>query len=192
MKRHTRTTIAIAIGVVLTLTGCSTRSEDTTTKAAAAATTTTSAHDHESGDTVEVTAIDYAYIDLPSEAKVGTAFTLNNKSEAELHEMVAFRLPDDETRAVHEIMMLPQEEANAILEPGLTTVILAPPGGDNIVPVGDGILHEPGRYAILCFIPTGIAPQAYLDAVAATGEPPTSDDPPHFVHGMMGEIVVTE
>ncbi len=89
-------------------------------------------------------------------------------------------------------MQLPPDESEAILEPGLTTVILAPPGGGNIVPVGDGTLSEPGRYAILCFIPTGIAPQEYLDAVAATGEPPESELPPHFVHGMMGEIIVTE
>lgn len=185
----------IALGIItaaVVATGCSSGAASTTTTTAAPTTTIAPTTTHAHAETVEVTAIDYAYVDLPAEAAAGTAFTLNNTSGAELHEFVAFKLPDDETRGVHEIMMLPPEEANAILEPGLTTVILAPPEGDNIVPVGDAVLHEPGRYAILCFIPTGIAPQEYLDAVAATGEPPTSDDPPHFVHGMMGEIIVTE
>lgn len=166
--------------------GCASESAEQTTTTFEPTTTEASAQ------SVEVTAVDFAYIDLPAEVEAGTAFTLNNEAESELHELVAVKLSEDETRSVGELVMLPMEELGAIVEAGLTTVILAPPGGENIVPVGDGTLQEPGRYAIICFIPTGIAPQEYLDAVAETGEPPMSDSPPHFVHGMLGEVTVTE
>lgn len=60
--------------------------------------------------------------------------------------------------------------------------------------VGDGTLSEPGRYAIMCFIPTGVDPQVYVEASAATESgPPQSEGagPPHFVNGMRTELTVT-
>ncbi len=178
-------TIVAVLGIVAAGCGGDAAAETTTT---VEATTTTESE----APAVEVTAIDFAFVDLPSEVEAGTTFTLNNTAESELHEFVAVRLADDETRSVGELVMLPMEELGPIVDSGLTTVILAPPGGDNIVPVGDGTLSEPGRYAIICFIPTGIAPQEYLEAVAETGEPPSSELPPHFVHGMFGEVTVIE
>ena len=57
-------------------------------------------------------------------------------------------------------------------------------------PVGDGTLDEPGRYAIMCFIPTGVAPDVYLEAAAESeeGPPDVGGGPPHFVHGMHAEL----
>ena len=68
----------------------------------------------------------------------GTALTLTNHSTAELHEIVAFRLPDDETRSVAELMALPDtgalEAAIAVGPPAL--VMLAPPGQQGFAALG--------------------------------------------------------
>jgi hypothetical protein len=72
--------------------------------------------------------------------------------------------------------------------------MLQPPGApDPIVAVGDVDLAEPGRYALLCFIPIGADPQEYLDAIAADGggKPEgVADGPPHFTAGMYAELTV--
>jgi hypothetical protein len=73
-------------------------------------------------------------------------------------------------------------------------VLLQPPGSDEqIVAVGDGTLTEPGRYVLMCFIPTGADPDEYLAAAAASdGEAPTgvAGGPPHVVNGMYAELQV--
>ena len=61
-------------------------------------------------ETVEVTAVDYAYEGLPASIPAGTQLTLRNEADAELHELVAFRLPDGETRSVEELVALPPDE----------------------------------------------------------------------------------
>jgi hypothetical protein len=142
---------------------------------------------------VNVVAVDFEFRDLPERVAAGTRFTLANQAPTELHEIVAVRLPDDEERPVAELLGLPPEELEAMMasgEPDL--VILAPPGGDAVVAVGDGTLTEPGRYAFLCFIPTGVDPGAYLAAAAASegGPPQLEGGPPHVVHGMFAEVVV--
>ena len=56
--------------------------------------------------------------------------------------------------------------------------------------VGDGKLTEKGRYAVICTIPTGADPQAYLNAPPSDGPPNVPGGPPHLVNGMFGEITV--
>jgi hypothetical protein len=90
---------------------------------------------------------------------------------------------------------LPEAELGAIIgaaEPA--TVLLAEPGGEQIPAVGDGTLTEPGRYLILCAIPTGVDPAVYLKAAAesAGGPPQVEGGPPHFVNGMFAEVTVVE
>lgn len=146
----------------------------------------------DTGDAVvEVGLTDYAFVDLPETVPAGTRLTVANTADEELHELVAFRLPDEEDRTVAELAELPPGELMPALgEPA--AVLLAEPGGDPIPAVGDGTLSEPGRYAIMCFIPTGADPQEYLEAAAASEEGPPEVDggPPHFVHGMFGELAV--
>lgn len=172
--------LAATIGVLgVVLAACSGTATDTTTTAAAAI--------------VEVTAMDFAYTGLPATVTAGTQFTLVNTSDTELHEFVAVRLADDDTRTIEEILALPPEELGALFS-GVSTVLLAPPGVDEVIPaVGDGTLEEPGRYAIVCAIPTGANPEEYLAAAATSEGPPRVDGgPPHFVQGMFGEVTVTE
>ena len=146
---------------------------------------------------IEVTAIDFAFEDLPDSVPAGTQLTLANSASSELHEIVAFRLPDDEARPVAELMALPPEEMGALFAGEPAMVLLTSPGGgagDQIAAVGDGTLDEPGRYLLLCAIPTGVSPEVYLAAAAESGGGPPEIEgggPPHFVHGMWAELTVT-
>ena len=146
----------------------------------------------EADDVVEVRMVDFGYDGLPDSVAAGTRLTVVNDAESELHEVVAFALPDDEQRPVSELTDLaPGELIQALGEP--VTVLLAAPGGDQIPAVGDGTLDEPGRYAIMCFIPTGADVQEYLEAAADPeheGPPQVEGGPPHFVHGMFAELLV--
>lgn len=139
---------------------------------------------------LEVVMDDFHYGDLPSAVPAGTRISVSNSSETELHEFVAFRLPDDEERPTEEIVA---GDLGALLgssEP--TAVLLAPPGGEQIAAVGDGTLDEPGRYLIVCVIPTGADPDEYLAAAATSDGPPdVAGGPPHIVNGMFAELVVT-
>ncbi len=154
--------------------------DDTTTPTAAAG-------------VVEIEAVDYSFENLPARVPAGTRLALTNAANAELHELVAFRLADDETRSAGELMQLPESELGGIIGAGPpAAVLLATPGSEQIAAVGDGTLSAPGRYLLICAIPSGADPSAYLEAAAASGgEPPQVEGgPPHFVHGMFAELVV--
>ena len=178
-----RTFAAMAVGAAALLSaGCTSDAEQ------AAPTTTTHRH-----DPVEVTAVDFDFQHLPRSVPAGTRLTLRNQAPSELHELVAFRLADDEDRTVDELLALAPDELGAVLGAAPPeTVLLAPPGGEQVAAVGDGTLDEPGRYLVMCSIPTGVAPADYLAAAAASdGAPPqVPGGPPHFVHGMAAELTV--
>lgn len=170
--------LAAVAGLALGLAGCS----DDDTAAAA-----------DEPPVIEVRAVDFAFEDLPDRVPLGTTLTLVNDAPSELHELVAVRLGDDEDRAADELVSLPPPEMGATLfadEPAM--VLLAAPGGEQITAVGDGTLTEPGRYLVLCIIPTGVDPDVYLAAAAETEEGPPQVDggPPHIAHGMYAELVV--
>ena len=141
-------------------------------------------------ETIAVTAVDYAFQGLPDVIGAGSKISLTNEGQ-EPHELVAMRIPDDETRSVEELLALPEDQLFAVFggEPEPATVILAAPGETDMpgAVVGDGTLTEPGRYAILCFIPVGSDPSV-LDPNAEG--PPESENPPHAAHGMWAEVTV--
>lgn len=142
--------------------------------------------------TVEVRALDFEYGGLPEQVAPATAFRLVNDSPTELHELVAVRIADADERPVGEIV------ANG-LEPLLTSgppamvLLAAPDGAAQVVAVGDGTLTEPGRYAIICMIPTGADPAEYLAAAAQSqdGPPDVAGGAPHIAHGMFAEVTVS-
>lgn len=133
---------------------------------------------------------DFHFGDLPDEVPAGTRLTIENTSTSELHELVAFRLPNGDDRPIDEIV---GGDLTALLRSTPpATVLLAAPGGDQIAAVGDGTLEVPGRYLLLCAIPTGADPDEYLAAAATSDGPPQVDGgAPHFVNGMFDELVVT-
>ena len=157
--------------------------------AAEAPTTTAEA---EAPAVVEVTAVDYGYEGLPSTIDAGSRLTLANASANEIHELVAFRIADDETRSIEELVALPPEELLGLVGPEPTMVLLTPPDGEQIAAVRDGTVSEPGRYGVICVIPTGADPVEYLEAAAESeGGPPQVDGgPPHITQGMFAEFVV--
>ena len=138
---------------------------------------------------LEVVMDDFHYGDLPNEVPAGTRISVGNDSETEIHEFVAFRLPDDDTRPVEEIVAGDLGPLLGGSEPA--AVLIAAPGGEQIPAVGDGTLDEPGRYLILCIIPTGADPAEYLEAAATSDGPPQVDGgPPHVANGMFAELTV--
>jgi len=143
-------------------------------------------------DTVTVTGSDYRF-DLPKSVKAGTTLTLKNSSSKELHEMVVLKLPDTEKRSADELVKLPEAQFDAI-SPGPPALVRFRPPGDapEIPALGDGKLTEKGRYLVICAIPVGTDPAAYLKAAeAARGGPPQGfNGAPHFTMGMYGEITV--
>lgn len=71
--------------------------------------------------------------------------------------------------------------------------LATPAGSDEPIPaVGDGNLTEPGRYAMVCFIPQGVDPQAYMDAAESSGDGPphVAGGPPRATLGMYAELAV--
>jgi hypothetical protein len=173
----------LAFGLLLAACG----GEDTTATTAAPATTTTEAE-----NVVEVGMHDFAFVGLPASVPAGTRLTVSNHAEAELHEVVVFKLADGDERKAADLVTLPPHELEAALGAPVA-VLLAAPGGDQIPAVGDGTLSEPGNYVLFCFIPTGVDPQVYLEAAAQSeGGPPQIEGagPPHFVHGMFADLVV--
>ena len=141
------------------------------------------------GVVVEVTAKDWAFERLPVSIEAGTKLSLVNEGD-EPHELVAIRIPDGESRGVNELVRLPEDELAVAFggAPEPSTVILAASGTtDTPGPVmGDGTLTEPGRYAIVCFLPVGSD-----DSILESEGPPEGDAPPHVSQGMFAELVVT-
>lgn len=157
-------------------------------------TTTTTAAAPAAGETVKVKGVDYKFEGLPDEIAAGTKVEFSNGSAKELHEFVAMKIPDSETRPVAELVKLPESEMDAIFGSGPpATVLLAPPGGGaTITAVGDGTLSAPGRYMIGCFVPTGADPAAFLAALEnSEGPPDVAGGPPHVANGMFAELKVT-
>ena len=190
-----RTAVLIVLGA-LALSACGDDAEGET--AATTATTessetteppapTTAAEAEPSVLTVEMA--DFRYDGLPDEVPAGTRIEVTNASDAEIHEFVAMRLADDDDRLMSAIV----GDLEALLTSGPpAAVLLAPPGGDQIAAVGDGTLAEPGRYVIVCVIPTGADPAEYLAAAAENDGPPQVDGgPPHVMNGMYAELTVT-
>lgn len=180
---------ALAAALALGLAACG--DDDDSTAAADPPPGADGGDDAAGDEVVEVVAVDFAFEGVPDAIDAGTRLTLRNDAESELHELVAFRLDDDDTRTIEEIMALPPEEMQAALGEAPSTVVLAAPGGDAIPAVGDGSLTEAGRYALICMIPTGVDPDEYLTAAQTSDGPPdVGDGPPHIVHGMYAELEV--
>jgi hypothetical protein len=139
---------------------------------------------------VTLTAVDYAYEDVPETIAAGSVISLANQGE-EPHELVAFHIPDDETRAIEELLALPEGSEPPVEFAG---VVVALTDGEVFHPEGAPVtLTEPGRYAFVCFLPTGITDEQIRQIAASTGpgeEPSFPAGAPHFTQGMWTEVTV--
>ena len=193
MQRHMLAGLALA----LALTACA----DTDDPEAAAATgddTTeapaeTTEADAGGGEVVEITAVDYAFEDVPETVPAGTELTLVNEAEGEVHEMIVYRVDDAQTMTLEEIVQGAAEDDGPAPE-WLTFagMDVALPGESGLAPEGPLVLDEPGRYLLLCFIPTGADPAAFEEAITseATAPPQVDGGPPHVAQGMAAELRV--
>jgi hypothetical protein len=178
VSSRTRTAALIGLTVTLGLTACGDEAADAS-----------------GPQTIAVTGTDYAFEELPDQVTAGSTLTLTNASDAEVHEIVAIRINDASDLSVDELVELPDEELDDHLAPGPpATVIVAMPGDDGIAVVGDGTLTEPGRYALVCFIPTGADPGELLAAFESEqdGPPDIEGGEPHALLGMYAELRVVE
>lgn len=128
---------------------------------------------------VEVLMVDYAFEELPDTMEPGlTAIRARNDGE-ELHELVLFRIDDDVDASIEELLELPEDEVDEMIE--FHGFAVAAPG-EEAVTFAD---LEPGRYGMICFIPVGTTSMEDL--------PEEDDDvtgPPHFTQGMVAEFEV--
>ena len=125
-------------------------------------------------DELGVTAVDYNFDGAPDELSTGYHVVEFSNEGQEQHEMFALRFNEGTTETIGELFELPEDEVFGKITPVNAT--FAPPGGSSAVSWN---LSEPGRYAIVCFIPTG-----------SVGEN-EGDGPPHFTQGMVHEFTVT-
>ena len=145
------------------------------------------------GEAVEITAVDYAFEDVPESVAPGTELTLANVSTSEVHEMVVFRVDADRTMPLDEIVRMAEESDGPPPEwLQFAGVDIAMPGESGVAPEGPVVLDESGRYLLLCLIPTGADPAAYEEAMTsgATDGPQIDGGPPHVAEGMAAELVV--
>ena len=145
--------------------------------------------------TVIVDGIDYGFENLPAEVPAGTALTFRNTSDVEFHEMVVMRIPDEESRSVGQLAALPPDESDAIFAGAMPALVsVAAPGEEGMAVVGDGTITEPGRYAVVCFIPVGADPAVVMEAMQSESSTPPDigDGAPHISQGMYAELTVSE
>lgn len=189
-QRGRRAVAAATMALVLVGAACGDDDGPRDITARAESTTTTAAEGRDA--TVAVTAADYRFVDLPAEVEAGSRLAMRNESAGELHELVAMRLADDESRSAEELVALPEQELRSLFAGPPALVLVAPPGEEGFAAVGDGTLVAAGRYLVVCFIPTGADPAAYLDALKASpGQPPSvPGGAPHFTSGMYAELTV--
>ena len=130
-------------------------------------------------DTIEVSAVDYSFQNLPTTFEAGrTSFAFTNDG-AEIHEMVVVRINDDVTESLEELFAGPEEEVLTKVQ--FAGVMFGAQGGTDT----ETIELTPGRYAAVCFIPVGTT-----DMTALEGEQEPSG-PPHFTAGMQAEFTVS-
>lgn len=144
--------------------------------------------------TVSVSAVDYAYEDVPASISAGSKIALKNNSDKEVHEIVVQKIAEGEERSIDVLASLPEEEAGKVAT--FVGVVVAFPGAEGVYPEGEFTLDEPGRYGFFCFIKTGADPAAYQkaaeDAAAGIEFDPNKIEggAPHVTQGMYAEVTV--
>jgi hypothetical protein len=106
---------------------------------------------------IEATGVDYRFEDVPDTTAVGSGMTFRNASDVEAHQLILIRLPEDEDRPVTELAQLSREELGPTLD-HVVGVSVAAPGEEGRLATGELTFDEPGRYALLCLVPTGADP----------------------------------
>jgi len=152
---------------------------------------------------IEVTTADYSFTGLPTEIGAGPAIVSMDNTGEEFHEVAFYRVNDDVTESLGELLALPEEEVETkVTRKGGA---FGPPGATSFGTVN---LDEAGRYVVICALPQGMTPEAVEQFEAAEGTTPEGSapegtepegsapgdspfGPPHFTLGMVQELTVT-
>ena len=104
---------------------------------------------------VDITATDHAFAGIPAVAEAGKTLIRITNQGTEYHEAVLQRISAGETRSVEEILAIPEGSGDLLDYAGSA---FAPPG------LGSWTVVDlvPGRYAAMCFIPTGATTEEEL------------------------------
>jgi plastocyanin len=145
--------------------------------------------------TIAVTGEDYSFEGVPDVVASGAELTFTNGSGGEAHEMVVLKIADLETRTVEELLQLPEDESDTLVE--FQGILFALPGEAGTEPGAEATsitVTAPGRYALVCFIPQGADPAAVVEAMqgATDGPPDLGSGTPHALLGMFAEFQVEE
>ena len=165
----------LIIAAVLALAGCATGSADPVS------------------GTIAVSARDYSFENVPEVMAAGAEITLSNESDAEMHEIVLVKIADVESRTIEELLELPDDESESLVE--FQGVLVAMPGEEGSNPEAGGssiTVTEPGRYAMVCFIPQGADPALFAEGAEGEEGPDLGDGTPHAFLGMVEEFSVEE
>lgn len=147
--------------------------------------------------TIAIEAHDFRFDGVPEQnLAVGASLTFANESESdEFHHMIVARLAPDETRPLSELLELPEDQLEALIEEMLDE-LSAYPGEAGTTEAGQSsvTVNTPGRYVMLCFIPQGTKgdPLRTWEDGGAQGPPPVGEGPPHVVFGMHTEFTVQD
>jgi hypothetical protein len=119
---------------------------------------------------LDVQAQEYAFVGIPEEVPAGpTVVTFEDIGE-EAHEFALFRINDDVTMTVEELLALPQEEAESMLTEVGGTFALPGQTGYTVIDL------TPGRHVALCFVPQArrmeVIEQMMAAEAAAEGSAP--------------------
>ena len=186
--RRTRTVLCSTLAMALALVGGACGDDSDEEAGSGAGITSTSAP--AAGKTLEVTGADYAFVGVPPTIAAGTTVSFKNTSAKEVHELVALRVKDGDTRPLSDILALPEAERDQAAE--FRGVTIAFPNEAGFTPEGPVVLGQPGRYIFVCTIPVGADPAAYRAAAQKGGGPvEVPGGPPHVARGMVTEVRVT-
>lgn len=131
--------------------------------------------------TEEIVAVNYAFDEVPETVAAGQVGIRLDNQGTEVHEAVLLRIDDDADESVEDLLALPEEEAMELTE--FAGVAFAGPGEQGYA-VAD---LDPGRYALVCFIPVGTTS---LDGAPGPDGEGAVEAPPHFTEGMATEFLV--
>jgi plastocyanin len=171
---------ALAVALAFATAACAGGSASPAASAAASPAASASA----SAD-VMVTAVDFAFENVPAEIPSGTTLGLTNNGQ-EVHEMVVVRKLPTTTQSFEELLAMPQDQALGLVQD--IGVAFAEPGATSTEVVTTG---EAGDYLMVCFIPAGTTSLPSIDP-ASSEMPSLGTGAPHFTLGMLKEFTVTQ
>lgn len=127
-------------------------------------------------ESVDVSAVDYAFEGVPTTLAAGeTNFRFTNDGE-EVHEMILIRYLDENTK-LEDLLEMSDKEAQEKIQ--FVAASFGPPGTEDV----ETVPLESGKYAMVCFVPVGATDIEALESGEVQG-------PPHVTEGMSTEFTV--